>query len=301
MSDEFDLLDELMDLHDSDPSNDQKFDRKTMIRAPFGMPGAKFFSLERLLPHLPVTPKSMWVDHFGGSGIVSWNVPLCANMIYNDRYSGVCNFYRVVRERPEELIQYLEMMPNHSREEWFYCKNTWVTEKDELVRAAKWYYMVRLSVIGKGQCFGRGIELKATGMQISPFLEVIRKLSYRLKVFTLENLDWRVMCNDYNRPHAVHYMDPPYIGTDTGLYEHKFKREDLLELLATIPQLSGFVALSHYDNEDIAEQSYWDYHVTWQVPVNSETNTENTKGKSDRMHMNDPKMVTEHLWIKEPN
>lgn len=269
----------------------EKEARSEILRAPFQMPGAKFNSLEKIVPLLPIRKDSIWVDVFGGTGCVSWNVPVCKNMIYNDRYSAVVDFYKVFRERQSELRAYLESMPVHSRQEWFDCYGTWVAEKDPLIRAAKWYYMTKLSVIQKGMYFGRSLGNRESFVnRLGDTFHLWGRLQNIMKRFTMENLSCFQCLDDFDSVDTIFYLDPPYVGTDQTSYEHSWTMDDQRRLLNQIPKLKGFVALSHYPSKMIDEQDYWTHKEAWHVKVTAHTNSHDSNKKMDQM---------ECLWIKE--
>lgn len=293
-----DLFDDLIELAGDDVVNTE---RTQYLHAPFSMPGAKFRSLKHILPKLPYTDK--WVDHFGGTGVVSWNRAPCMLMVYNDRYSAIGNFYRCLqnKEMKSKLLHRLKYeTPPHSREEFLYSRATWVTETDPIERAAKWYYMMRVSVIGKGHSFARATNCRPP-MYLPNSLKLFEPIHQILQHFQIENLDVRVCARDYDSIDCVHYFDPPYIGTDPGIFEHKWTINDQKELLSLIGTLQGFVAFSHYPSGLIDSQSYWNEKYTWDVAITSEAQAYmETNYRKDKQNVQEIDYATECLWIKEP-
>lgn len=291
-----DLLNDLLDLGEDDV---RSTNRTAYERAPFGMPGGKTNSLKYILPHLPVRNK--WIDHFGGSGVISWNYPDVDIMVYNDRYSGVVAFYRCLQSRRyTELLERLEYLtPPLSREEWIHCRANWCHETDDVERAAKWFYMIKNSVIGKGQSFARSTNSKPP-ITLPNALKLFEPLHYKLQHFQIENLDWRTCVRDYDSDGCVHYFDPPYVATDSGIYAHKWSRLDLRELLKTISNIRGFAALSGYPDSDIDNCDFWTDRISWEVPISSEVmafTDENYKKGHD--FKSEYGTATEVLWIKD--
>lgn len=90
--------------------------RKTLI--PFNYFGGKYMHANWIISKLPKTKS--YVEVFGGSGIILINKPPCQIETYNDLNSSVVNFFKVLRERPEELIEQIYLTP-YSREEFFDC------------------------------------------------------------------------------------------------------------------------------------------------------------------------------------
>lgn len=278
--------------------------RETYLRAPFGYPGSKRISLPYILPHLPV--RKAYVEVFGGGGAVLLNRDPSPVEVFNDRYSGVTLFYRVIRTPRLRVMleRRLELTP-YSREEFVWSKNTWDKlqgDDDETIveRAARWYYMVQMSFVNKRQAYARSTHAKshiwnhAKG-NISMFPEVAR----RFEKVNIENLDWRNILQDFDSKDTVFYLDPPYVEVNSGIYEHEMSRSDHAEMCERIFQLQGFVALSGYPN-GMYEKYPWDDRIQWSVSERMTalafTETNNKVGREDSTHRG---TAVEVLWIKE--
>src|SRR5690606_24444268 len=231
--------------------------RNTYMKAPFMWLGSKYSYLPNIIPLLPV--RKRWVDHFGGSGVVSLNYPDVELMVFNDRYSGIVDFYRCMRDEKmmHAMLDYLNLMPAQSREEHYRCREEWVTTTDPVERAAKWYYALQTSVIGKNHAFARTVRTKFK-FRLPPELELFERVHYKMKRFIIENLDARTCAKDFDTIDTVHYFDPPYLGTCHGGYKHKWTSFDMQELLNLINNLQGAVALSHKDDPNIDSGVKWD-------------------------------------------
>ena len=99
--------------------------------------GGKFSHLNWLLPLLPPTPA--YVEPFGGSAAVLINRHPSPVETYNDINGEVVNFFRVLREKPEELVTKLGLTP-YSREEFFEALDPGV---DPVERARRFYVRIR--------------------------------------------------------------------------------------------------------------------------------------------------------------
>lgn len=288
-----DLTGDLLDFHDE--TTELKADRQSIVRAPFGIPGTKTRSLPFILPRLPYRYK--FIDHFAGSGIVTFNRQPSPLEVLNDRYGGIVAFYRCLKDRDKwgQMHDWLDANV-HAREEFYYCKDQVCTETDDVIRAAKWYYSIRASVIGKGDCFAR-----QTGSQ--PQFPIISGLKWfypihcRLQNIIIENLDFETCFNDFDSEDCVHYCDPPYIGTDPSVYKDKWTRDDLSRLLRCARNAKGFVALSGYADEQIDAESWSERH-TWNVPANAEVKAFIGNGKEKYVNVQEVDYVQEVLWIK---
>jgi len=290
------LFDDLMELASDDLID---VDRTKWSSAPFGYTGGKSRLVPKIIPLLPV--RHTWVEVFGGSGVVSWNREQSPLMVYNDRYGGVVNFYKCLRDREmmSNMLAYLRTMHPLSRQDWIECHDTWCTETDPIARAAKWFYMLQNSVINKGDCFARATGSKAP-ITLPNALKKFQPVHWKLQEFQLENLDWRVCIKDYDSIETVFYLDPPYVQTTAGVYEKGFTREDLQELLRMIRDCEGYVALSHYPNADIDACDFWTNRYDWTVAVHADVNSYTEQNyKKDHPVEKKHERSTEVLWVKE--
>lgn len=294
MSDHQSLEDELLGIHDE--NHVQK--RSETQRAPFRWLGNKLQSTPQLMKFLPYRKK--WVDHFCGSGIVTVNRKESLLEVMNDRYGGIVAFYRCIRDAKKcsALIQWLEATC-FSREEFYYCRDTWENTEDDVERAAKWYYSIRNSVLDKGHVFGRSLNFKPP-IQLPQSLELFWPVHYRIKNVQVENLDVFQCITDYDSSDCVHYFDPPYLDTDQGTYKHKWDRAKMEKLLDYIGNCKGFCALSHYDDDQINARKFWTKKESWSVRGGAEMPVGNAdNGKENRAHLIDTHVETQEcLWIK---
>jgi len=272
---------------------------QNILKAPFGYPGGKTRSLPNILKHLPYKPT--YVEAFGGSGALLLARQPVTLEVLNDRYAGVVDFYRCLRhpENYKKLIDYLSLCP-HSREDFVEAKMTWCDEPDPVIRAAKWYYMVRYSFGSLGRNFGRAT--KAAGIisgKIANSLDIFPDLHARLRKVQIENQDWRDCLLDYDSYETVFYLDPPYIDTHQGTFKHNILRKDHEDLLNLIFRLKGFVALSGYSNP-FYENHPWDARYSWDsfVSIDSCSFTENNRKECFEGLVKRQK-AKEVLWIKE--
>ena len=277
--------------------NEEEDTRISILKPPFSYPGSKLGELKYILPHLPQTEH--YGEPFGGGGAVLLNRRRAKNEVFNDRYSGAVDFFRVVRDREkcQELLEKLNLMM-YAREEYVWCKSTWQTHNDIVERAARWYYMASYAMIAKTNgAFGR----QTTATTGFPFnltrqLKILPALRDRLFGVTLENLDWRQCLTDYDCVQRVWYIDPTYLGSDMGCYVDSLDRTDHLELCERIFKLEGFVALSGLYNDEtrsIYDKFNWTDIYAWDrkstaVVINADTKA-NTRIKT----------VKEGLWIKK--
>ena len=80
----------------------------------FGWYGGKYSHLNWLLPLLPKT--THYCEPFGGSAAVLINREPSPVETYNDLYGDVVNFFRVLRDQKEALVEAIGLTP-FSRED----------------------------------------------------------------------------------------------------------------------------------------------------------------------------------------
>lgn len=270
--------------------------RDNYARAPFGWPGSKWRSLDKILPQLPY--RKGFIEVCGGTGVITINREPSPLEVFNDRFAGIVALYRCLRDADKcrKLTEWLKTTL-HSREEFVWCRDSWDNCSDDVERAARWYYMLRMSFGQLGRNFGRataGFPQHGNALQNS--LELFPQISSRFRRVQVENLDAIQCIIDYDHPDHVFYVDPDYIDSDKGIYKHGVDHERLLD---TIFDSKGFFAVSGYTNP-LYENYPWDARHEWEVVVSLKAqsfNDNNLKGKEHVMRRD--QKAKEVLWIRE--
>jgi len=256
MTDFLEALDEELDDH---PKDKRVKPSHKIVKGLFAYPGGKSKSVKHILPLLPYN--DVWVDVFGGSGVVTLNRQPSKLDVYNDRWSGVVSFFRCIRDKDlmDQMIAKLELLPN-SKEEFYLCKDWNV--KNDVERAVRWYYIMSYSFGSMGRNWGRSTSSPPINYRNK--LEHFPMIRRRMMDCQIENDDWSNILDSYDSYKTVFYCDPPYLGQHVGMYRHQFKEKDHIALLDTIMECKGFVAVSSYSNK-LYESYDWDDVHTWSV------------------------------------
>lgn len=262
--------------------------REYYTKTPWSWPGSKYKSLAKILPELPYT--RAWVDVCFGTGVVTLNRRPSEFEVYNDRYSGITDFYQVVRDSNgyDKLLERLKTVL-YSREEFIWSKETWQNCDDPVERAARWYYMIRCSFNQIGRNFGRSLKDNMLPAKYWRGLKLFPHMHHRLQQGQVENLDAVQCIKDYDAHDVVFYIDPDYEDTDQGLYQFGVNHQQLID---TVLSAKGFCAISGYPNS-LYDSYEWDKRITWEVAtsVRAQTNTD--------FKLNRQLKQTEVLWIKD--
>jgi len=264
--------------------DDQVDDDEPILRPPFKYLGNKKIFLREILPLLPY--RRIWVDVFGGSGVVTLNRRPSKLDVFNDRNSGVAAFFLSMRDHYEELLAFLELMPS-SKEIFRDAKK--LDDTDTVLRGAKWYYLAQNSYVGKAKTWGRSLTSPNAAIQkYKKDLKLFPVIHNRFRSVQIENVDWTKILADYDSLDTVFYCDPPYINSFT--YGFGMSEADHHRLCASIMRLQGFVALSGYDNE-IYNSFDWDGKHVFETH-NRLVNTKQQDADRSATRL-------ECLWIKE--
>lgn len=251
----------------------------------FGWYGGKFSHLSWLLPLLPDCHH--YCEPFAGSGAVLLNRSPAAIETYNDIDGDVVNFFRVLRDRQEELVKAIALTP-FSREEYHLAIYGETDTISELERARRFYVKARQTRTGLAQTasLGRWANCKNTsrsGMSgvVSRWLggvEALDEIAQRLLRVQIENRPALDCIRLYDSPSTLFYCDPPYLHATRGdakAYGFEMDQDQHRELAQVLNQCQGHVALSGYDHP-LMDQFY--APDRWYKTLGSQKTAHSTKG-----------------------
>lgn len=235
----------------------------------FGWYGGKFNHLDWLLPLLPQSHH--YCEPFAGSAAVLLNRPPSPVETYNDMDGEVVNFFRVLRDKSEDLIRAIALTP-FSREEFYLAINGNGAQISDVERARRFYIRARQARSGLAQTatLGRWANCKNTsrsGMSgvVSRWLggvDALPGIAERLLRVQIENRPAVDAIRLYDSPSALFYCDPPYLhGTrgDSKAYGFEMDRESHIGLSIVLRSCAGKVAISGY-RCNVMDQLYADWH-----------------------------------------
>lgn len=223
----------------------------------FGWYGGKYTHLSWLLPHLPES--TTFVDVFGGSASVVLNrLDKCEVPIYNDKFSRLVNFFRQLRENPDELIAQLELTP-HSREEHSLAREI----SENPIEDARRFFILTvqsfMGIYGKRWAYTIKDSRRGMGSVTSKFIERVeglKEIVERLKLLQIENLCALDILKRYDSEETLFYLDPPYLlesRKDKNCYKFEMTDEEHRDLAQAAKQCRGKVAISGYMSDTMKE------------------------------------------------
>lgn len=228
-----------------------------------------------------------YVEPYFGSGAVFFTKDVSPHEVINDTNSLVVNFFRVLRDRTEDLQFALETTP-WSREEY---DHSHVETGDELEDARR--FVVRVwqahasDLAKKTGWKNRGSKQRARGMSLrwQRVPEELAALALRLQDAEIENRPAIDLMRRFAKEDTLIYADPPYLmetRTQT-VYAKEMSVEDHVEMLQVLAAHPGCVVLSGYEN------SIYDAHlIAWKKV---RVKPPKVEGGASRMEV---------LWVTQP-
>ena len=234
------------------------------MSSPFRWVGGKSRLRKYIIDLLPA--HSCYLEVFGGAGWVLFGKKPSPVEILNDIDEELMSFFRVVKDRPEELIASFEM-ELVSRSEFDRLSALDPSTLTDVQRAHRFYYLIMA---------GWGGEMNYPRFQTSVFdggggnrlVGALRTLKERLKpvherlsTVLIECLDWRECLERYDREGVVAYIDPPYPGNGCN-YKHNMREwPEHQELADRLHRSKCKWIYSSYDSAQVREM-FGDLHIT---------------------------------------
>lgn len=234
----------------------------------FGWYGGKFSHLDWLLPLLPEAQH--FCEPFGGSAAVLLNRRPSPVETYNDIDGEVANFFRVLRDRKNKLVEAIGLTP-FSREEFESAINEPAHDVSDVERARRFYIRARQVRTGLAQkaSAGRWAHCRLTsraGMAgaVSRWLGAVEGLpliAQRLLRVQIENDRATNVIKRYDSEDTLFYCDPPYPHDsrgDNNAYGYEMTDDEHRELAEVLRKVNGRVALSSYRSK-LMDELYGDW------------------------------------------
>ena len=210
-----------------------------------------------LLPKIPYDKNGIYIEPFAGMLGVLLARPQSALEVINDLDPNIANWWRVVRENPNELKHLIQYTPR--------CRRT-VAEAGLAIQnkiyhkyPIKWAWAT-YTILEYGASHGingKGYSPRFTKVIERDFTPLINPLSERVKDVEIENVDALIILDRFkNVNNALIYCDPPYLTANTQTYGCDGKDINVDTYTKMLLAQKGKVAISGYRDE-------WD-HLGWQ-------------------------------------
>ncbi len=230
---------------------------------------------------------TVYVESYGGGGSVLLRKDRVYAEIYNDLDGEIVNFFRVLRDRGEELIGKIAITP-YAREEYTqsYRETSNDLERARLTAIRSFMGFASGSVTLAKDC-GFKVKGNYSGEYGNPktgfrnysdikrggggtvagdwakLPEAYQSVIDRLQGVIIENKDAKQVMAQHDTPNTLHYVDPPYVLSSRtvahrDVYRHELQNQDHAELADFLGSLSGMVVVSGY-RTDLYDKLFDDY------------------------------------------
>jgi DNA adenine methylase len=260
------------------------------LRPPFNYFGGKQRVAERIAALLP--EHRHYVEPFAGGLSVLLAKPPSKLETVNDLDGDLMTFWRVLRDRPDDLCRVAALTP-HSRAEQAAARDLDVA--DDLERARRvWVTLAQ----------GRGGVLRNTGWRffsdpdgtntsmpgyLAGYVGRMPPAAARLSAVSLECRDALDVIADYGKHRDVCiYADPPYLGSTRGWgnnYRHELRTDEQHQAVAeALHACEASVVLSGY-HSPLYDEMYGDWA---RVEIPSYTGNGNVNARTEVLWSNRP-------------
>lgn len=231
--------------------------------------GGKWNLAPWIIAHLP--QHECYAEPFGGAASVLLRKPPALFEVYNDLDSAVVTFFRVLRERPDDLIRAIDCTP-WSREE-LATSYVGADDCDDLERARRLYIQLWQAWHGHGneQSSGWRYQRAAIARSTKYVLrewnqtEHLNDIAARLKTVQIEHDDALSVIERFDAPGTCFYVDPPYLFSTrsranrrAGRYTHEMTDDDHRALAQVLHGVTGMVVISGY-HSSLYDELYGDW------------------------------------------
>ena len=217
--------------------------------------GGKWRLAPWIVGHFP--PHTCYVEPFGGAASVLLRKPPARYEVYNDFDGEIVGFFRVLRERPDELIRAIERTPFARAEVNLACAPA-PPDLDPVERARRvyvraWQGRHGLPAAGPmGWRFERAATRHSTAVDDWRDITHLWAVAERFRAVQLECDDALRVIARFDTPDTLVYADPSYPAATrsarwaTVAYQHELTDDQHRQLATVLHHVAGMVAVSGY-------------------------------------------------------
>jgi len=203
-----------------------------------------------------LAPHETYVEPFGGAAAVLLAKPRSPVEIYNDLDGELVNLFRVLQNDPEGFLEGFRWTLV-ARAEYERLAALDPEDLDPVERAHRFFYLV---MGGWGAEAGRfrfqtSKKDESGGNRLIGALRTlegrVRALHARLREVIIEQQPWEDILEQYDAPHTLFYLDPPYPGHQVRYGVGMRDLDQHLRLWEALRGLEGRWLLSTYDDPEL--------------------------------------------------
>lgn len=213
--------------------------------------GGKRHLADRLGLMIDTIPHDLYVEVFMGMGGVFFRRQKAARVeVINDLSRDVAGLFRILQRHFPQFMDVLRWQLT-TRADFERLMATNADALTDLERAARFLYLQRTGFGGKVAGRNFGISRTASArFDLTKLVPLLEDVHGRLASVTIECLSYADLVRRYDRPGALFYCDPPYVGSegdynDTG---DLFGRVDIDHLASLLRVIKGRSIVSLNDH-----------------------------------------------------
>ena len=201
---------------------------------------------------IPLFPKhKTYVEVFGGSGAILINKKPSEIEVYNDIDGELYNFFKVIADKKlfKKFQEKISLLP-YSRECYYEYRDMRTDKLDKAERAVRFYYLIKSTRHSTCEYTGWKFSIKANMPKRIKNIDKLSLIHKRLSEVYIDNLDFRKLIANWDRPDTFFYLDPPYVASSrkSGGYTFEMTDKDHNDLIDILLNIKGKWLLSGYDN-----------------------------------------------------
>lgn len=214
------------------------------MKPPITYYGGKQNMLAHILPILP--DHKIYTEAFFGGGAVFFAKEPAKSEIINDVDSQAMNFYMVARSEFNQLKKKIEATP-FSRASYRVALSMYRMPHLFTKLQCAWAYYVVTNMGFTHRIGSWGFDKQGSRLKTFSNKKLVfdNSIADRLEQTTIECNDALKVISTYDTTDTLHYVDPPYVGSNQGHYGG-YSQSDFKNLLEVLSQLKGRFILSSY-------------------------------------------------------
>jgi site-specific DNA-adenine methylase len=174
-------------------------------------------------------PHAVYVEPFVGSGSVLFAKEKADVEVVNDTDPDVADAWRVLAKLSEDQTKQLAGM-NWTGDRSTYEKMLKGSASGDLAKLHRFLYMSRFSY---GKMRTRGFDPSAQDKP-STIPKKLETMAPRVHGVKVSCEDYEKVCRKYDGSDTLHFLDPPYVGTNTHVAEPDFDEKRFFKMLTEL-------------------------------------------------------------------
>jgi DNA adenine methylase len=250
--------------------------------------GGKWRIANWILEQFP--PHTTYVEPFCGAANILFRKHPSRVEVINDLNSNIVTFFDVLRSRPSDLIQAIQLTPYSRQEHRRAHELVPDNHPDRSLEIARRFYVRSRQSFGSGEGeYSTGWRYERDDKRGSSVIDEwnsTRNLwlaAERLKSVQIESDDAIRTIERFDTMDTLFYIDPPYLFetrySDEHHYAHEMSNADHRQLASVLRAVEGMVLISGYKS-DLYDELYGEWRC---IQKDTRTNGNNE--------------ATEYLWI----